>query len=167
MADFKKFDEYKLFIEDTARLSERRFTISNSYLAANFSLILGIIGLMITSSLKDGVFANSPLTIAILPLIIAGIVVCILWHRQLATYKTFIDFRMKQLEEMEKSKELEGCHRMYNLEADRFYRKAPEGLKIGYTRIEIQLPWLFLILYAIFGIGLLGVLGIRLLLWVA
>jgi hypothetical protein len=165
VADFSKFDEYKLFIEDTARLSERRFTISNSYLAANFSLILGIIGLLITSSLKDGTFSKWPLTIAILPLILAGIVVCILWHRQLNTYKTFIDFRIEQLEGMEKSEELECCHRMYTLEANRFYRKAPESLKIGYTRIEIQLPWLFLILYAIFGIGLLGVLGIRLLLW--
>ena len=135
-------------------------------MAANFSLILGIIGLLITFSLKDGTFSKWPLTIAILLLILAGIVVCFLWHRQLNAYKTFIDFRIEQLEEMEKSKDLEGCHRMYNLEADHFYRRAPEGLKIGYTRIEIQLPWLFLILYAIFGFGLLGVWGIKLLFWI-
>lgn len=52
---------------------------------------------------------------------------------------------------------------MYNLEAKCFYRKAPPKQRIGFTRVEMGLPRLFMVLYALFGVGLLGAL-IRLLL---
>ena len=35
MSEFNKFEEYKLFVEDTARLSDRRQTISNIYVTVN------------------------------------------------------------------------------------------------------------------------------------
>jgi len=35
-----KFEEYKLFVEDTARFTDRRQTVNNIYVAVN-SIILG------------------------------------------------------------------------------------------------------------------------------
>ena len=46
MAEFDKFEEYKLFVDDTARFTERRQTVSNIYVAVN-SLLLAAIGLLI------------------------------------------------------------------------------------------------------------------------
>jgi hypothetical protein len=40
MSAFDKFEEYKLFIEDTARFSERRQTVTKTYITVN-SAILG------------------------------------------------------------------------------------------------------------------------------
>ena len=37
-----KFEEYKLFVEDTARFTDRRQTVSNIYVAVN-SIILSAI----------------------------------------------------------------------------------------------------------------------------
>ena len=35
MAEFDKFEEYKLFVDDTARFTERRQTVSNIYVGVN------------------------------------------------------------------------------------------------------------------------------------
>jgi ABC-type Fe3+-siderophore transport system permease subunit len=149
MSTFDKFEEYKLFIEDTARFSERRQTVTKTYITVN-SAILGLI----TFFVKDARLADWWLVIAMLPLIVAGIAVCLFWYRLLVTYKTLIDFRFEQLEEMERSEALQGCHGMYNMEAERFYRKAPPEQRIGFTRIEMWLPRLFMGLYAVMAIGL-------------
>jgi len=49
MAEFEKFEEYKLFVDDTARLSDRRQSVSNIYVAV-ISILLAAIGLLIKES---------------------------------------------------------------------------------------------------------------------
>jgi len=149
MSAFAKFDEYRLFVEDTARFSERRQTVTNTYITVNGALI----GL-ITFLVKDARLTNWWLVIAMLPLIVAGVAVCSFWYRLLATYRTLLDFRFEQLEEMERSEALQGCHGMYNLEAKRFYRQAPPEQRIGFSHIEMRLPLVFIALYVIMGVGL-------------
>ncbi len=149
MSAFDKFEEYKLFIDDTARFSERRQTVTNAYITVNGA----IVGL-ITFLVKDAGLTNWWLVVAMLPLIVAGVAVCYFWHRLLATYRTLLDFRFEQLEGMERGEALQGCHGMYNLEAERFYRKAPPEQQIGFSRIEMRLPLLFVALYVFMGVGL-------------
>lgn len=149
MGAIGKFDEYKLFIDDTARLSERRQGVTNTCITVNGA----IVGL-ITFLIKDAGLTNWWLVVTMLPLIVAGIAVCYFWRRLLATYKTLIDFRFEQLEKMERGESLQGCHRMYNLEAQRFYGEAPPEQKIGFSRIEMRLPLLFIALYVLMGVGL-------------
>jgi fatty acid desaturase len=149
MGTFSKFEEYKLFIEDTARFSERRQTVTNTYITVNSALI-GLIAFLV----KDAGLTDWWLVAAIMPLIAAGIMVCSFWYRLLTTYRKLLDFRFEQLEKMEQSEALSGCHGMYNLEAQRFFRHAPPDQKIGFSRIEIRLPILFIVLYALTGIGL-------------
>jgi len=149
MAEFPKFEEYKLFVEDTARFSERRQTVTNAYITVNGA----IVGL-ITFFVKDARLTDWWLVIAMLPLIAAGIIVCVFWYRLLDTYRRLIDFRFEQLEDMERSESLKDCHGMYNMEAEQFYRKAPPERKIGFSHIELWLPRLFVVLYVLMGIGL-------------
>jgi|GEM_PF-390479 len=149
MSTFNKFEEYKLFIEDTARLSERRQTVTNTYITVN-SALLGLITFLV----KDAGLTDWWLVAAIMPLIAAGIIVCSFWYRLLATYRQLLNFRFEQLEKMEQSEALRGCHEMYNLEAQRFFRNAPPNRRIGFSRIEVRLPLLFIALYALTGIGL-------------
>lgn len=155
MSTFDKFEEYKLFIEDTARLSERRQTVTNTYITVN-GAIMGLI----TFFVKDARLTNWWLVIAMLPLIMAGVAVCYFWHRLLATYRTLLDFRFEQLEDMERSEALRGCHGIYNLEAERFYRKAPPERQIGFSHIEMRLPLLFIALYLLMGAGLVVATGL-------
>lgn len=149
MAEFDKFEEYKLFVEDTARLSERRQRVTNIYIMVN-GAILGLLTFLV----KDAPLTKWWLVIAILPLVVAGIAVCWFWYRLLRTYKTLIDFRFEQLEVMERSGALPGSHSMYNLEAKRFFREAPRKQQIGFSRIEMCLPVLFMVLYVLMGAGL-------------
>ena len=46
MGKVDTFEEYKLFVDDTARLSDRRQTVTNTYIAVN-SLLLGAISFLI------------------------------------------------------------------------------------------------------------------------
>lgn len=149
MSQIDKFQEYKLFIEDTARFSERRQTVTNTYISVNSALIGLIIFLV-----KDAGLTDWWLVAAMMPLIIAGIVICSFWYRLLESYKKLLDFRFKQLEAMEKAPAMKGCHQMYVKEAGRFYRNAPPKQRLGFSRIEMRLPLLFIALYALTAIGL-------------
>lgn len=150
MSTVNKFEEYKLFIEDTARFSERRQTVTNTYISVN-SALMGLIIFLV----KDAGLTDWWLVVAMMPLTIAGIVICSFWYRLLESYKKLLDFRFEQLEAMEdKEPAMQGCHRMYIKESERFYRQAPPKQRLGFSRIEMKLPLLFIALYALTAIGL-------------
>ena len=165
MAEFDKFEEYKLFVEDTARFSERRQTISNVYVTVN-SLLLAAIGLLI----KD-VGARGAWTLLLpLPLIAAGIAVSLWWAQLIRKYKLLVGLRIDTLRQMEELPEMAGAVKMYHVE-DQLYPRGAEGKMIpgkglNFSDIEVRLPWLFLVLYSLFGIGLLIALAVRAVLFV-
>ena len=138
--DVDKFEEYKLFVEDTARFSDRRQTVTYIYATINGA----IVGLA-TFLFQAAGFSSWRIVIILIPLILAGAFICYAWYRLLSSYKKLLRFRFKQLEQMEDA--LPGCHRMYNLEADYLYSHAPKQEKIEQTRIEMWLPWLFIVIY--------------------
>jgi len=63
-----KFEEYKLFVEDSARFTERRQAISNTYVTVN-SLLLAAIGLLIKDLGARGIWT----LLLLLPLVVAGV----------------------------------------------------------------------------------------------
>ncbi len=153
------FEEYKFFVDDTARLSERRQTVTNTYITVNGA----IIGL-ITFLVKDaGIARLSIALITTLPLFAAGAIVCFFWYRLLMSYKRLIGFRFEQLQLIEQT--LRGCHQMFTLESKHLYSKAPKKEQIEISRIERQLPLLFGLVYAtllliIIAFEILGLFGI-------
>lgn len=48
-----KFEEYKLFVEDTAKFSERRQTVNNTYVAVN-SILLSAVSFLVKDAGFEG-----------------------------------------------------------------------------------------------------------------
>lgn len=165
MSTVNKFEEYKLFIEDTARFSERRQTISNTFVAVN-ALLLTAISFLVKDS---GAQHYGALVIALpIPLVIAGILGCIWWRQLIYKYKELVRFRMKQLWEMEALPEMAGCHQMYLKEREELYKRDEQGRKVpagrlNFSELEGRLPALFIALYILFGLFLVGALAWQLL----
>lgn len=155
-----KFEEYKLFVEDSARFTERRQAISNTYITVN-SLLLAGIGLLIKDLGARGMWT----LLLPLPLVAAGIAVSLWWRQLIHKYKALVGLRIDTLREMEELPEMAESVKMYHIE-DKLYPRDAEGNMIpgqglGLSDLEARLPWLFLGLYALFGIVLLIVLAVR------
>ena len=73
MVDSTKFDEYKMFIEDTARFTERRQNTSNLYVSINSLLLTAVVFVV-----KDLGANTVSRLLLLLPVITAGIFVS-LW----------------------------------------------------------------------------------------
>ena len=157
MSTVNKFEEYRLFIEDTARFSERRQTVNNTFVAVNTLLLTAIAFLVSDSGARQ---YGSFITALPIPLVIAGILVCVWWRQLIYKYKELVGFRMKQLMEMEALPEMAGCHQMYLKEREALYKRDAEGRKVppgrlNFSELEGRLPLLFITLYVLFGLSLL------------
>lgn len=144
-----KFEEYKLFVEDTARFTERRQTVTNIYVAVN-SIILGAIAFLV----KDLEFIDFWKVFVGVLVLVAGIFICLQWDRLIYKYKLLVGFRIRQLREMEESPEMSNCHRMYHVE-DELYPRDKDGNDIPGKGLNISdrerlLPRVFITLYGVF-----------------
>jgi hypothetical protein len=152
MSDVNKFEEYKLFVEDTARFSERRQTVSNIYVAVN-SIILGAIAFLV----KDAGFAPLWRAYVVMLVLAAGIVICVQWNQLISKYKRLVGFRINQLRAMEDSPKMDGCHRMYHVEDELYPRDKDDqpvpGQGLNISDRERWLPWVFIVVYALFLLG--------------
>ncbi|MDD2756026.1 MAG: hypothetical protein PHS80_10910 [Methanothrix sp.] len=150
-----KFEEYSLFIEDTARLSERRQTISNTYVAVN-SLLLVAIGLLIKDLGATGVWR----LLLPVPLIVSGIIISRRWSELLSNYKKLVGFRINVLKDMEKK--MSGIENMYHREELIYPMDGSSGSHsihgLNFSDKEQALPKIFILLYCIFGLGLIAAL---------
>ena len=146
MADSTKFEEYKMFIEDTARFTERRQDASNLYVTIN-SLILTAIVFVV----KD--LGANPLSrlLLLLPVITAGIFVSLWWRQLIIKYKELVGFRINMLRKMEEKEDLKETEKMYHAEDELYPRDAQgnmiKGVKLNFSDLEARLPTLFIILY--------------------
>lgn len=159
MSKVDTFEEYRLFVEDTARLSDRRQTVTNTYIAVN-SLLLGAISFLI----RDAAGGNWWGLVLALPLLVGGIAVCLFWRQFIHKYKTLIGLRIDTLREMENLPGMEGSVRMYHIE-DAIYPRDEQGKMIpgkglNFSDLEKRLPTLFLALYLLYTFASLLALGV-------
>lgn len=146
-----KFDEYKFFAESTQHLSERRQAATGTYLTVNTALFAVLAFLV-----KDAEFSGWQLAAAAVPLFLVGILACGIWFKIIEHYRELIRWRYDQLVAMEA--ELADSHRIYTREAESFFR--PGNEKLGFSRMEKRLPQLFMLLYVIYGVGVVIAAGI-------
>lgn len=152
--DSSKFEEYRLFIEDTARLQDRRQTVTNIYIAIN-TILLSAVGL-----LMSGEGPQSWVRVAgALVIPAAGIAVCSFWQQLVYKYKALIRLRFRELRRMEELPEMAGCQQMYHVE-DELYPvdeqgEAIVGQGLNISDLERRLPQLFMALYVVAGMGML------------
>ena len=147
-----KFEEYKLFVEDTARFSERRQTVSNIYVAVN-SVILSAVAFLV----KDAGFVPVWRAFVVMLVMAAGIVICMQWYKLILKYKRLIAFRIRHLRAIEETEAMVGSYQMYHREDELYpvddagHVKSGEGL--NFSDRELWLPRVFLIVYSVFLLG--------------
>jgi hypothetical protein len=156
-----KFEEYRLLIQSTEKLTDRRqlsaqvWVTLHTLLFAALGFLSKEIGASILSATPEAaqVAADGKwlFVISISPLVVLGIFSCAIWRKMLASYRSLIAWRFDQLMEIERSPELEGLHRVLNREYEHFF--GPNALeKIGFTDLERRLPAVLIIVYAGFFI---------------
>jgi hypothetical protein len=150
MTDPIKFEEYKMFIEDTARFTERRQNASNLYVTINSLILTAIV--FVFKDLGADPFAW---LLLLIPVVAAGITVSLWWGQLIWKYKVLVGFRINMLRKMEKSSDLAGIERMYHAEDELYPRDEQgnmiKGVKLNFSDLEARLPILFIILYGFAG----------------
>ena len=109
--------EYTTFLDLVNHLSERRQTVTATYLSVNAALI-GALAFL----LQDGKLPAWQQQVAVLVLLGAGIVACDLWRRILKQYNTLLDWWYGQLHELEK--ELPDSSALITKEYEALYAQA-------------------------------------------
>lgn len=143
-------EEYKLAANHIEKLLDRRQSTTSFYLSVN-TAIAAVIGLL----LKDADLAAFWLVAAILLLLVAGFVACGIWRSLLHQYEILLDWWYSRLRELE-TKLAEESARLVTREYQELYKSAKPKQKIGLTKRELILNWLFSTLYVIFAVGIIG-----------
>jgi hypothetical protein len=144
-----RFEEYKFFAESTQHLSERRQATTQTYLTVN-TAIFAILAFLV----KDAGFRGWELAAVSLPVFAVGVLACWIWRSIISQNMSLIGWRYGQLQAMERA--MPDSYQMYVKEYEGFYQTQPTTKRISFSGKEIWLPHLCLVLYAIYGVGLLG-----------
>jgi len=146
-ADYKQhlLEQYKLYVEMTDRISDRRQTANSFFLSINTAIValVSYVGLCVG---KGGNFSWL--------ISCAGMVLCYLWYRLIRSYKDLNSAKFKVIHEMEKDLPFSP----YDVEWEKAGRGEDRRLYLPFTHIEINVPWIFFVIHAfvfIWSIGLL------------
>ena len=165
-----KFEEYRLLIQTTEKLTDRRQLSAQVWVTLH-TLLFAALGFL---SKEVGASILSPaepaaaqaaggkwlFVFSVSPLVILGIFSCVIWTKMLASYRSLIGWRFDQLMEIERSRELVGLHQIFNREYEYFFGPSARE-KIGFTDLERRLPTVLIIVYAIFFlVAILVALGV-------
>jgi hypothetical protein len=143
-----KFDEYRFISDSTMRLSDRRQSNAQIYMAIN-TAIFGVLISLFNSADIIGI----KLLLLSIPLFLVGISVCIIWIRMIENYRVLIDWRFKILRDFENDEEFKNGFRLYTQEDKKFYNIKPEKKFLGFSKLERLLPLFFLCLYVLYAVG--------------
>jgi hypothetical protein len=139
-----KQDEYRLFLEYVVKMTERRGTITTTYLSVN-AAITGTLGLIF----KDIQIQLWGQHLAGLALLISGIIACNLWRKLINQYSTLMNWWYEELRLLELS--MPSSSQLLTKEFHDLYKITKGKPPTGLTHYENQLTWLFTTLYVIFG----------------
>lgn len=142
-----KQDEYRLFLDYVVKMTERRGTITTTYLSVN-AAIAGALGL-IFRDIQPHVWGQQ---LAGLVLLLAGIIACNLWRRLINQYSILMKWWYEKLRILEPS--MPNSSQLLVKEFKELYQASSGKPSIGLTHYETQLTWLFTALYILFGIAI-------------
>jgi hypothetical protein len=130
----KLFEQYQLFVEETARISDRRHSTNNLFLSVN-SVLLGAVALLLQQSAGKSDTATLVFFLALL-LVLAGAILCVSWRRLLLSYGTRLRERFLYLHQLEQQ------YPSLLLPA---FSGRPRQL--SFSRMEAGIPLVFLVTY--------------------
>jgi hypothetical protein len=137
------FEQYQLFVEETARISDRRHSTSNLFLSVN-SVLVGAVALLIQQSGGKG---GSFLLFLAFLLVAAGSVLCILWMQFLLKYAKRLRKRFTYLSNLERDNP--------SLLLRVFSNK--ELSSESFSHLEARIPIVFLATYIVAVVGTLAI----------
>jgi hypothetical protein len=148
------FAQYKLLMQDTARLSDRRQTVNNIYLSVN-SVLLGGIALLVSQ--EDPDLKSLLVLVIVLVIALAGSIICGDWQRLVRSYKELLNLRFEMLKSIESIESFPYPVQIYHQEDAALYRHEKLGKYVapfGFSAVEVKLPSVFRNLYLISGLFL-------------
>ena len=137
--------EYTTFLDLVNHLSERRQTVTATYLSVNAALI-GALAFL----LQDGALPDWQQRTAVLVLFGAGIVACDLWRRIIKQYNVLLGWWYEQLHSLEEA--LPDSSRLIKREYEQLYARKRGRRPLGLSRYERRLTWVFTAAYLLFAL---------------
>lgn len=141
--DYKEhlFEQYKLYVESIEKTSDRRQHANNYFITINTALI-SLIGL----SFQIKVFENLSFIKSILALV--GIIVCVVFWYLIRSYKQLNTGKFAVVHKIEEYLPLT----LYKYEWEVLGKGEDNKKYYPFSHIELIIPWVFGIIYALLGL---------------
>jgi len=141
--DYKEhlFEQYKLYVESVEKTSDRRQHANNYFITINTALI-SLIGL----SFQIKIFENLSWMKSVLALV--GIIICIVFWYLIRSYKQLNTGKFAVIHEVEKYLPLA----LYKYEWEILGEGKDNKKYYPFSHIELLIPWVFGIIYALLGL---------------
>lgn len=140
-------DQYKIYINATEKISDRRQKTNEFFLGLNTALV-ALLGFVSTKT------NQTELAAILIFSAIAGITVCYLWYRIIRSYKGLNSAKFKVIHAIEARLPLA----LYDTEWEMLGRGEDKKLYWPFSHIELNVPKIFI---AIYGVLILSVLPWR------
>lgn len=129
-------DQYKIYINATEKISDRRQKTNEFFLGLNTAL-LALLGFIATKT------SQSEITIMLGVSAIAGITMCYLWYRIIASYKGLNSAKFKVIHAIEMRLPLA----LYDTEWEMLGRGEDKKVYWPFSHIELHVPKIFIAIY--------------------
>ncbi len=129
-------DQYKIYINATEKISDRRQKTNEFFLGLNTALV-ALLGFVATKTIQSEI--NLILGLSS----IAGITVCYLWYRIIASYKGLNSAKFKVIHAIESRLPLA----LYDTEWEMLGRGKDKTKYWPFSHIELYVPKIFIIIY--------------------
>jgi len=135
------FEQYKLYIDSTERISDRRQNANNYFITINTALIT-----LLSLSFQVPIFKNMGWIRSILSLV--GIIICLIFWFLLRSYKQMNTGKFKVIHEIEQDLPLA----LYDYEWKILEKGKNKKVYYPFSHIELLIPWVFGLIYLALGI---------------
>jgi hypothetical protein len=145
------FEQYRLIVEETARIRDARHNISNLFLSVNAifvgaaAVILQQIAQIVGAQPVSGYILFFPVL-----LVIGGLVLCVFWLKILRNYSSLLEFRFEYLRK---------CESEYKDRLIPFFVDQTAYLRQnrvpGFTSVEGRIPLVFIVIYICILVGMI------------
>jgi len=141
--DYKEhlFEQYKLYVESIEKTSDRRQHANNYFITINTALI-SLIGL----SFQIKIFENLAGVKAVLAFV--GIIICIIFWYLIRSYKQLNTGKFDVIHKIEEHLPLA----LYKYEWEVLGKGEDNKKYYPFSHIELIIPWVFGIIYALLGL---------------
>ncbi|MBU0974191.1 hypothetical protein KKD03_00625 [Patescibacteria group bacterium] len=138
--DHHLFEQYKIYIESAEKISDRRQNANNYFITINTALIT-LLGLSFQIDFFGKLFWGRTL------LAVVGIIICVIFWFLLRSYKQLNSGKFKVIHAIEKELPLA----LYDYEWKILGKGKDNKKYYPFSHIELLIPWVFGIIYALLG----------------